>query len=135
MPAKKATSASNSASGAEWAKWVYLIGIIVAGLLGAFGGLLHLGSPVAMIISWLLILAGILSGLFFLNSKDVVNFGIRVLLLFAVKEALSPAVIGSFNLGQYFTGFFTGVYDFLLPVGLTLLVVYFWKRYLGSLMP
>lgn len=135
MPAKKATSASNSASGAEWAKWVYLIGIIIAGLLGAFGSFLHLGGPAAMVISWLLILAGILSGLFFLNSEDVVNFGIRVLLLFAVKEALSPAVIGSFNLGQYVTGFFTGVYDFLLPVGLTLLVVYFWKRYLSNLMP
>jgi len=63
------------------------------------------------------------------------EFGIRVLLLFAVKEALSLAVIGSFNLGQYVTGFFTGVYDFLLPVGLTLLVVYFWKRYLSSMMP
>ncbi len=135
MPSKKATSASNSASGVEWAKWVYLIGIIVAGLLGAFGRFLPMGGPAGMVISWLLILAGILSGLFFLDSEDVVNFGIRVLLLFAVKEALSPAVIGSFNLGQYVTGFFTGVYDFLLPVGLTLLVVYFWKRYLSSMMP
>lgn len=135
MPAKKAAPASNSASGAEWAKWVYLIGVIVAGLLGAFGKLLPLGGPAGMVIAWVLIIAGILSGLFFLDSGDVVNFGVRVLLLFAVKEALSAAVIGSFNLGQYITGFFTGVYDFLLPVGLTLLVVYFWKRYLSSLMP
>jgi len=135
MPAKKATPAprGESSSNSSWAKWVYLIGIIVAGLLGAFGNALNLSSQVGTIIAWLLIVAGILSGIFFLDPGDVVNFGIRVLLLFAVKEALTALVFGSFNLGQYFTGFFTGVYTFLLPVGLTLLVMYFWNKYFSTM--
>ena len=136
MPSKKATPApkAQSSSSAEWAKWVYLIGLIVAGLLGAFGKALNLGAQVDMILTWILILAGILSGIFFLDSGDVVNFGIRLLLLFAVKEALARLVFGSFDLGQYFTGFFTGVYTFLLPVGLTLLVMYFWNKYSSTMM-
>ena len=137
MPAKKATPAPRveSSSSPDWAKWVYLIGIIVAGLFGAFGNALNLGAQVGTIITWLLILAGILSGIFFLDPGDVVNFAIRVLLLFAVKEALTPLKFGSFDLGQYFTGFFTGVFNyFLAPAGLTLLVMYFWKKYFSTMM-
>jgi hypothetical protein len=117
MPAKKATQ--KAANNAVW-KWIYLVGVIVAGLAGAFSSVVSFPW-----LGWLLILAGILSGLFFLDSGDVVNFGIRVLLLFAVYKALDaiPAV------GPYITGFFGGVFGFFATVGLTLLVVYFWKKY------
>ena len=122
MPTKKA--ASKGSSNAVW-MWVYVIGVVVAGLIGAF--------PMAALQPWLgylLLLAGILSGIFFLDSDDVVNFGIRYLLLAAVAGALSavPAV------GSFVTGFFGGVVGFLGPVGLTLLVVYFWKKYFSGLM-
>jgi hypothetical protein len=105
--------------------WVYLIGVVVAGLVGMF--------PMPALqpyLGWLLVLAGILSGIFFLDSGDVVNFGIRYLVLVAVAGALSavPAV------GSYVTGFFTGVVGFLGPVGLTLLFMYFWKKYFSSMM-
>jgi len=36
------------------------------------------------------------------------------LLLFAVKEALTPLKFGSFDLGQYFHRFFTGVFNYFL---------------------
>ncbi len=77
-----------------------------------------------------LILAGILSGIFFLDAGDVVNFGIRFLLLGAVWKALDsvPAV------GPFLSGFFGGVFGFLAPVGLTVLFMYFWKKYISSLM-
>ena len=125
MPAKKSAPAKFSSN--DWAKWVYLIGVIVAGLAGAFASFI---SPVQPYLNWLLLLAGILSGVFFLNSNDVVNFAIRFLLLGATAKALDmiPAI------GPYFSGFFGGVFSFLMPVGLTLLVMYFWKKYFSSMM-
>lgn len=133
MPTKKAQPQKKQAgstmdSNAVW-KWLYLIGLIVAGLVGAFSF-----KALDPYLGWLLLLIGILSGIFFLDSDDVVNFGIRFLLLFAVKEALAPAVFGGYDVGRYFTGFFTGVVSFLGPVGLTLLVMWFWKRYFGSML-
>jgi hypothetical protein len=131
MATKKASAKQDTAMGSnDWAKWVYLIGVIVAGLLGAFGGMLGLGADINNIISLVLILAGILAGVFFLDSGDVVNFGIRFLLLSAVAGALGavPAV------GTYLSGFFGGVVIFLGPVALTLLVMYFWKKYFGNMM-
>lgn len=129
MPAKKSAPATQrtSSSNSGWAMWVFLIGLIVAGLAGAFASFV---TPVQPYLGWLLLLAGILSGIFFLDSGDVVNFAIRFLLLGAVWKALDavPAV------GPYFSGFFGGVFGFLMPVGLTLLVVYFWKKYFASMM-
>ncbi len=128
MPAKKPapTKAQPAAAGsrAVW-KWVYLVGILVAGLAGAFQ--FKAADPY---LGWLLILAGILSGIFFLDAGDVVNFGIRFLLLGAVWKALDsvPAV------GSFLSGFFGGVLGFLAPVGLTVLFMYFWKKYISSLM-
>jgi hypothetical protein len=125
-PAKQDTAGSSN----DWAKWVYLGGVIVAGILGAIGGMLGLGGDVGNIITLVLILAGILAAVFFLDSDDVVNFGVRFLLLSAVAGALGavPAV------GTYLSGFFGGVVAFLGPVALTLLVMYFWKKYFGNMM-
>lgn len=127
MPAKKASSqrAQSGDMGSVW-KWVYLIGLIVAGLVAAFK--FTVADPY---LGWLLLLAAILSGVFFLDSADVVNFGIRVLLFFAVLKGfdLIPAPVGG-----YLTSFFTGVWGFLAPAGLTLLIVYFWKKHFGDMM-
>ncbi len=136
MPAKKSSarpqpqpqSMRSMDSNAVW-KWVYLAGLIVAGLVGAFK--VTAAEPY---LGWLLLLAGILSAVFFLDPGDVVNFAIRYLLLVAVAEGLKALVFGSFDLGGYFTGFFQGVVGFLTPVGLTLLVMYFWKKYFSSMM-
>ena len=99
-------------------KWLYLIGILIAVVAGLF----------SFSFSWLsliLMLLGILAAIFFLDSEDVVNFGIRFLLLAAVAAALDsiPAV------GKYLTGAFTAVVAFLAPVALTLLVIHFFKKY------
>jgi hypothetical protein len=129
MPAKKSSAkpqAQSQAMGSNglW-KWVYLIGLVVAGLVGAF--------PIAAVqpyLGWLLLLAGILAGVFFLDSGDVVNFAIRFLLLFAVQKAVDPIPA----VGPFLSGFFGGVVGFLGPVGLTLLVMYFWKKYFSNMM-
>lgn len=127
MPAKKPAPSKAqpaTAAGSAW-KWVYLGGILVAGLVGAFN--FKAADPY---LGWLLILAGILSGIFFLDSGDVVNFGIRFLLLSAVWKALDSVP----SVGPFLSGFFGGVLGFLTPVGLTVLFMYFWKKYISSLM-
>jgi uncharacterized membrane protein len=125
MATKKAAAKQDDGGSNGWAKWVYLGGVIVAGLVAAFG--FTAADPY---LQWVLVLAGVLAGIFFLDSGDVVNFGVRFLLLSAVAGALGavPAV------GSYLSGFFGGVVGFLGPVALTLLVVYFWKKYFGSMM-
>ena len=109
-------------SNALW-KWVYVIGLVVAGVIGAIGFKND-------IVGWILILAGILSGIFFLDSGDIINFAIRFLLLFAVWKALDSVPVA----GTYLSGFFGGVVGFLAPVGLTLLVKYFWEKYFSPMM-
>ena len=104
-------------------KWVYVIGLVVAGVIGAIGFKND-------IVGWILILAGILSGIFFLDSGDIINFAIRFLLLFAVWKALDSVPVA----GTYLSGFFGGVVGFLTPVGLTLLVMYFWNKYFATMM-
>jgi len=99
-------------------KWLYLIGLLGAGLAGLFS---YSATWLALIFA----LMGILAAIFYLDSGDVVNAGIRFLVLFAVRGVLDavPAV------GPYITGWFTGVVGFLGPVVLTLLVVHFFKKY------
>jgi len=102
-------------------KWLYLIGLLIAVVAGLF----------SLSFSWLsliLALMGILAAVLYLDSDDVVNFGIRFLLLAAVAGALTgvPAV------GSFLTGAFSAVVAFLAPVALTLLVVHFVKKYFMS---
>jgi len=111
-------------SNALW-KWVYVIGLVVAGVVGAFKF-----TALEPYLGWLLLLAGILSGIFFLDSGDIINFAIRFLLLFAVWKALDSVPVA----GTYLSGFFGGVVGFLGPVGLTLLVKYFWEKYFSTMM-
>jgi hypothetical protein len=99
-------------------KWLYLIGLLIAVVAGLF-------SFSQTWLSLILVIVGILAAILFLDSDDVVNFGIRFLVLAAVAGALNsiPAV------GSYITGAFTAVVAFLAPVALTLLVVHFVKKY------
>ena len=124
MPAKKAVSRSTSSTdtGMIW-KWLFLIGALVSAIVGAIGLKID-------ILTWVLIVVGVLVGLFWRNTEDLTSFGIRYLLLFAVAAALDalPAV------GGYLTGFFQGFVTFLGPVALATLVMYFVKKYFMSMM-
>jgi hypothetical protein len=124
MPAKKAApqKAQSSDMGSVW-KWVYLIGGVVAAVTGAFA--IHID-----VLSWLLVLAGVLVGLFYMDTEDLKGFGIRYLLFAAVVNALGmvPAV------GTYLSGFFGGFLAFLGPVALATLFMWFWKKYFSGMM-
>ena len=99
-------------------KWVYLIGLLVAVVVALVGFS-------ADWLTWLLMLVGILVGIFFFDPGDVVNLGIRYLVLAAVAAALDGLV----GIGTYLTTIFQAVVGFLGPVVLTVLVVWFVKKY------
>ena len=126
MPAKKAVpskAASTDMGMASIWKWVFVVGALVSAVAGAIG----FSND---ILTWLLILAGILVGLFWRDTDDLKGFGIRYLLLAATAGALSaiPA------LGGILTGFFQGFVTFLGPVALATLFMYFWKKYFSGMM-
>ena len=130
MPAKKAARRTEKKAepspdmGMIW-KWVFLVGALVSAVAGAIGFSNE-------ILSWILILAGIVVGVLWRSTDDLMGFGIRYLLLIAAVTALGavPAVSGS-AIGGYVTGFFQGFVEFLTPVALTTLVMYFLKKYFG----
>lgn len=99
-------------------KWLYLIGLLIAIVAGLF-------SLSFLWLSLILVIMGILAAILFLDSNDVVNFGIRFFLLYLVASALDSLPF----IGPYLSGMFTAVVGFLAPVVLTLLVVYFVKKY------
>jgi hypothetical protein len=102
-------------------KWLYLIGMLIAIVVALIGF-----SNIWL--SLLLVLMGILAAIFFLDSSDVVNFGIRYLLLAAVYAVLDAIP----TVGPFLTKIFGAVVIFLGPVALTLLVIYFIKKYFFS---
>ena len=99
-------------------KWLYLIGLLIAVIVGLVGFS-------ASWLSLILLLLGVLAAIFFLDSDDVVNFGIRYLLFAAVYMVFGdiPAI------GTYLSQIFGAVLAFLGPVALTLLIVYFVKKH------
>ena len=120
MPAKKTApqkaQSSDMGMGMAW-KWVYAVGLVVAGVAGAI-------AFKNDILTWILLLAAILLGLFYFDSDEIEHFGLRFIILVAVQAALSavPAI------GSYITGFVGGLVMFIGPVVLTMAFVWLVKR-------
>ena len=125
MPAKKATAkempSSDMGMGTVW-KWLYALGTLAAGILGG----LAFANP---IVTWVLILIGVLVGWFYFDPEDLGQFGLRVLALWVAREGLTavPAV------GPFITGFVGGWLGFLYPVVLAMAVHFFWNKRLATL--
>ena len=100
-------------------KWLYYVGLLLA-IVGAFVPSLGAASWWALI----LMLIGILVGIFYFDSEDVVNIGLRYLILAATASAFTNFIA----VGQYLTGIFAAVVGFLAPAVLTTLVVWFVKK-------
>lgn len=98
-------------------KWLYFLGLLVAVITALLGFQ-------AIWLSLILVLIGILVAIFFFDSDDIVNLGIRFLVLGAVKDVFTgiPAI------GPYLSGIFGAVFTFLGPVVLTVLVIWFVKK-------
>lgn len=116
MATKKAQSKASAASssnnmGAMW-KWLYVAGILVASVAGAFG---FQNAILAMVFAAI----GLLVGLFYFDSSDVMNFGLRFLIVTAAAGSLGVFPV----VGGYLTGFFTAFAAFLGPVILGMVVM------------
>jgi len=99
-------------------KWLYLIGLLVAGIVGLVG----FSAPWLTII---LVLVGILAAIFYFDTSDLVGAGVRFLVLAVVYTAVDGIPL----VGPLLTGFFGGVLAFLGPVLLTALVMHFVRKY------
>ena len=99
-------------------KWLFLIGLLVAVVAGLVGFS-------AAWLTWILIIVGILAGVMYFDSGDVVNIGIRYLVVFATASALDQLAL----VGPYLTAIFTAAVAYFGPVVLTVWVVWFVKKH------
>ena len=100
-------------------KWVFILGGVVAGLANTFA------FQNEFLISALM-LVGILVGIFYFDSDDVINIGLRYLIFIAVASSVG----GFYKIGPYLNSFLTGFSYYLGPIVLTLIIVYFVKKYI-----
>ena len=94
-------------------KWAYLIGLIVAILAALIG----YSAP------WLglvLIVLAVLAGLFYMDTNELTNYGVRFLTLFTVTAALNAIPF----VGPYVTALADAMVGFFGPIILTVLLVF-----------
>jgi hypothetical protein len=99
-------------------KWLFVVGGIVAGVTNAIAF-----QPDYLI--WGLMLIGIVVGIFYFDSDDLINIGLRYLIFGGVANAIG----GFYQIGPYLGSFFLGFFYYLGPIVLTLCVIYFVKKY------
>jgi hypothetical protein len=115
----------SSAGGSSLWKWVYVGGVLVASITAAI--------PFEnQILSWVLLLAGLLVGFLYFDSADVQNFGLRYLILGAVSAASATFLADTGMVAGYVSRFLAGFFDFLGPVVLAQIIMYFYNKYFAS---
>lgn len=102
----------------KFGKWFYIVGLVVAMLAGliAFS---------ADWLTWVLMILGILAGLFYADSDDVVNRGIRYLAIAAVAGVFGDLIF----VGPYISALASGAVTFLGYVLFTSLTYYLFKKF------
>jgi hypothetical protein len=103
-------------------KWCYLLGmlVMVVGALAKFSN---------EWVGYLLVLAGIIAGVFYKEVDDVKAFAIRYLGLAAVSGVLVGWLnFDSFTIGVWLTTIFGAVVMFLGPVLLATITMHFIKK-------
>ena len=100
-------------------KWLFIIGGVTAGITNALAF-----QPDYLI--WTLMIVGVIAGLFYFDSDDLINIGLR----YVIFGAVANAVGGFYKIGSYIGAFFLGFFYYLGPVVLTVVVMYFVRKYL-----
>ena len=94
-------------------KWAYLIGLVVAiltALVGFYAPWLDL----------VVIVLAVVTGLFYMDTKELTNYGVRYLTLFTVTAALTAIPY----VGYYVTTVAEAMLGFFGPIILTVLLVF-----------
>ena len=125
MPAKTSTSQPKNSeqmarANQRWVfQWLFILGGVVAGVANM------LAVQNEFLISALM-LVGVLVGLFYFDSNEVINIGLRYLIFTAVANSVG----GFYIIGAYINDFLTGFAYYLGPIVLTLIITYFVKKYI-----
>ena len=94
-------------------KWAYLVGLVVAILTGLIG-------YSASWLGWVLMVLAVVAGLFFMDTSELTNYGVRYLTLFAVTAAFNAFPV----VGPYVTAIAHAMVGFFGYIILTVLLVF-----------
>jgi hypothetical protein len=77
---------------------------------------------------WASVVIGVIVGIFYFSSDDLINVGLR----FMIFSAAARSLPGESEFVAYATAFFMGFSFYLGPIVLTMAVIYFVKKYILS---
>ena len=107
-------------------KWLFIIGGIATGVVNALA--INPDFNVPSFLIWVSVGIGVIVGLFYFNSDDLINVGLR----FMIFSAAARSLPGESELVAYATAFFLGFAFYLGPIVLVMAIVYFVKKYILS---
>jgi hypothetical protein len=105
-------------------KWLFILGALTSGVTYALSPDTGTYQPDAVV--WTLMVIGIFVGIFYFDSDDFVNIGLRYLIFGTVVGAVENL----YFVGIHITNFMLGVRLYLGPIVLTVAVMYFVKKYI-----
>lgn len=107
-------------------KWLFIIGGIATGAVNALA--INPDFTIPSFLIWVSVAIGVIVGLFYFNSDDFINVGLR----FMIFSAAARSLPGESEFVAYATAFFMGFAFYLGPIVLVMAVVYFIKKYILS---
>ncbi len=107
-------------------KWLFVIGGIATGVVNALA--INPDFTIPSFLIWISVAIGVIVGLFYFNSDDLINVGLR----FMIFSAAARSLPGESQFVAYATAFFMGFSFYLGPIVLVISVVYFVKKYILS---
>ncbi len=105
-------------------KWLFILGGVATGVLNALA--INPDFTIPDFLPWVSFAIGVIVGVFYFNSDDFINIGLRFMIFSAVARALP----GASEAVSYIVAFLLGFSYYLGPIVLTLAVVYFVKKYI-----
>ncbi len=112
-------------------RWLYLLGGLATIVIAVFE--ISLDGDTANWVTWILMLAAVLAGIWYADHDDAAMIGLRYLVLVSVAGALSTwLTFGDFSVGDYITTIAGAVVTFLGPYVLTVLFMRWFKKQFGS---
>ncbi len=105
-------------------KWLFVIGGIATGVVNALA--INPDFTIPSFLIWVSVGIGVIVGLFYFNSDDLINVGLR----FMIFSAAARSLPGESEFVAYATAFFLGFSFYLGPIVLVIAVMYFVKKYI-----
>lgn len=107
-------------------KWLFVVGGIATGVVNALA--INPDFTIPSFLIWVSVVIGVIVGLFYFNSDDLINVGLR----FMIFSAAARSLPGESEFVAYATAFFMGFAFYLGPIVLVMAIVYFVKKYILS---